>query len=176
MGLFNILFGRNKTPHERHMISLIALSDTKLTLTADELRGKLDRVFPGHFPPSRDDRGFVVDGPIAGAQFLVKSLVPGARGIFMVHDVPGPYADVSDYLDHVADPALRRQAAARTCWQSVDLVNGWSGEDEAWRFIAMTLAALAPADAAILVEPGRALVVPWSAALREALADGQRPR
>lgn len=180
MGRFDDLRDENGEPlvAPRHgdtgMVSLVVLSNIYVELTEDALRTRLDRVFPGRFLPPRDDHSFVVDNDADGAQFMIKSLVAGAAGLFMLNSVPGPYALFSDFLDHIADPALHAVAEAQECWLSVDLINSWTSEDEAWRFIGYALAELAPADAAALVHPGRSTTIAFNGDVRRALANGER--
>lgn len=154
------------------MISLVVLSNEYVELTAASLSKKLDELYPGKFWPRGQQANFVIDGPTAG-QFFVKSTIPGAAGLFMVLNVPGPYTEFSDFARFIADPALRRNAEKQRCWLSVDLVRKSTSEDEAYRFIGTALAKLAPADAAVLVNPDDDSSRPLDADLRRRMADGQ---
>ena len=136
----------------REMISLVVLSSSYVDLDVRSLSKALDELYPGKFLPLEQQANFVVSGRILG-QFLVKSTIPGAAGIFMVQSVPGPYTEFSDFARFIADPSLRHQAEAQQCWLSVDLVHMMTNKEEAYRFIAVALAKLAPTDAAVLVKP-----------------------
>ena len=158
----------------REMISLVALSSSYVDLNVQSLSKALDELYPGKFVPLEQQANFVVRGPVPG-QFLVKSTIPGAAGLFMVQSVPGPYTEFSDFTRFIADPSLRRKAEAQRSWLSVDLVHMMTNKDEAYRFIATALAKLAPADAAVLVVPENNAAVVFTAELRNQLAAGQPP-
>jgi hypothetical protein len=64
------------------------LSDEYVELTADSLSKKLDELYPGKFWPRGQQANFVVNGPAPG-QYLIKSTIPGAAGLFMLLSVPG---------------------------------------------------------------------------------------
>ncbi len=178
MGLLKSLFGRRTeaTPslhaRDREMVSLVVLSNTDVELTLDTLREKLDQLYPGHFLPPREQGTFIVDGSVPGAEFLIQSNIPGAAGIFLLHSVPGPYAYVSEFAEHIADASLRRLAQAQTCWLSVDLIHKYTTEEEAYRFIGSVLAQLAPRDAAALVHPSRLITIAFDDQVRRELASG----
>ena len=159
------------------MVSWVVLSNSYVGLTIDQLRAKLDEAFPGEFVPQRDQGSFVVDGAVEGAQFMIQSRVPNARGIFMLNNVPGPYTKFSDFAKFIEDPAVRRKARAQKSWLSIDLIIGkHTTEDEAYRFIGRALAVLAPRDAAYLVHPTRRIVITFDDDVRRRLASGeQRP-
>lgn len=158
----------------REMISLVALSGSYVDLNVQSLSKALDELYPGKFVPLEQQANFVVGGPVPG-QFLVKSTIPGAAGMFMVQSVPAPYTEFSDFARFIADPSLRRKAQAQQCWLSIDLVHMMTNKGEAYRFIATALAKLAPADAAVLVMPENNSAVVFTAELRSQLAGGQPP-
>ncbi len=72
------------------MIGWVVLSSSWVELTEETLRARLDQIYPGEFLPPRQLGTFVVAGPVVGVQFLVKSAIAGATGIFMLQTVPGP--------------------------------------------------------------------------------------
>lgn len=158
----------------REMISLVALSKSYVDLDVQSLSKALDELYPGKFVPLEQQANFVVRGPRLG-QFLVKSTIPGAAGMFMVLSVRGPYTEFSDFARSIADASLRHKAEAQGCWLSVDLVHMMTNKDEAYRFITLALAKLAPADAAILVKPENNSAVLFTAEMRSRLAAGQPP-
>jgi hypothetical protein len=157
---------------KRRMVSLVVLSNDYVEFTAKSLSEKLDELYPGKFLPERQQANFVVGGPAAG-QFLIKSTIPMAAGLFMLISVPAPYTELSGFAHFIADPALRRIAEAQHCWLSIDLVSQSTSDQDAYRFIAVALAKLAPADAAVLVKPDDNSSVPFDDALRQRLAAGQ---
>jgi hypothetical protein len=63
--------------------------------------------------PQRDEKSFVIDGPVEGAQFLIQSRVANAAGTFMLQSVPGPYTKFSDFDKFIKDRTIRRQARAQ---------------------------------------------------------------
>jgi hypothetical protein len=156
------------------MISLVALSSSYVDLDVQSLSKALDEVYPGKFVPLEQQANFVVGGRGPG-QFLVKSTIPGAAGMFMVLNVPGPYTEFSDFARSIADAALRREAEAQRSWLSIDLIHMMTNKDEAYRFIAAALAKLAPVDAAVLVKPETNSAVRFTAEVRSQLAAGQPP-
>lgn len=153
------------------MVSLIVLSMRWLELSVDSLRARLDRTFPGAFLPPRDKGTFVVNGPVAGAQFLINSALSGAAGTFILNNVAGPYTEFSDFEEHLADPELRRLATAQEAWLSIDRIAG-ANPGDAYRFIGKALAELAPADAAVLIDGDSNKTWPFDAEIRRRLADG----
>lgn len=154
------------------MISWVALFKSPVEFTEERLRAELDRLWPGQFLPERDDGSFVVEGAVPG-QFMIKSCVPGASGIFLLDNVPGPYSDFSDLIDHIPDESLRDIARAQGCWMAIDLTTG-SGEAEGYKFIGSALARLAPPDAAVLLDPSLGTAVRFTAEVRCALAEHGR--
>jgi len=158
----------------REMISLVVLSNSCVDLDVRSLSKALDEIYPGKFVPLEQQANFVVGGRNPG-QFLVKSTIPGAKGMFMVLSVPGPYTEFSDFARFITDASLRRKAEAQQCWLSIDLIHMFANKDEAYRFIAVALAKLAPADAAVLVKPETNSAVVFTAELRSQLAAGQPP-
>jgi hypothetical protein len=157
---------------KRKMISLVVLSDEYVELTADSLSKKLNELYPGKFWPPQQQANFVVDGP-TGGQFLIKSTIAGAAGLFMLLSVPGPYTEFSDFARFITDPALRRKAEAQHCWLSVDLVGKIASEEDAYRFIGAALAKLAPKDASVLVRPEDNATILFDEEVRGRLAGGQ---
>jgi len=158
------------------MVSWVVLSKSYVELDEKKLRAKLDEAFPGEFLPPRDQGSFVVEGPVAPAQFLIQSRVPGASGVFMLHSVPGPYTRFSDFDTFIGDRTLRRQARAQRSWLSIDLMTKHSNSTkaEAYRFISRALAKLAPSDAAFLVHPTRRIVIPFDEDVRRRLKSGEQ--
>lgn len=147
-----------------------------MALDENKLRATLDEAFPGEFLPQRDQGSFIVEGPIAPAQFLIQSRVPGASGVFMLNSVPGPYTRFSDFDKFFPDRTIRRQARAQRSWLSIDLMakHSNSTEGEAYRFVGRVLAKLAPRDAAYLVHPTRHIVVPFDEGVRRRLENGEQ--
>jgi hypothetical protein len=130
------------------MVSLSLLSRSHIVLTLDQIRAALDRAFPGIFMPP-NDASFVVedgDGPR-----LIKSLAPGAKGIFLFYNDAG----VIDAADDIADAELCRFISLEHGWTSIDMIQSIGGEVEAYRFAAKALAQLAPSDAAFLLDPSK---------------------
>jgi hypothetical protein len=153
----------------REMVSWVVLFDSDVEFTADELRAELDRLWPGHFLPKRDDGSFVAEGT-PGIQFMIQSRIPGASGTFMLHNMPAPYSEFSDMVDRISDASLRKVAQAHSGWISVDLISQ-SGAAEAYKFIGNVLARLAPPDAAVLLHPLRGTAVRFTADVRRRLAE-----
>lgn len=158
----------------REMISLVILSNSYVDLNVQSLSKALDELYPGKFVPLEQQANFVVGGRIPG-QFLVKSTIPGAAGMFMVQSVPGPYTEFSDFARFITDAALRRKAEGQQCWLSIDLIHMFTNKDEAYRFIATGLTKLAPADAAVVVRPENNSATLFTVELRSKLAAGQPP-
>ena len=156
------------------MISLIVLSMTPLDLSVDSLLARLDRAFPGEFLPPREKGTFVVKGPVAGAQFLINSVIAGAVGTFILNNVAGPYTEFSDFAARIADLDLRRLATAQEAWLSIDRIGG-SNLRDAYRFIGKALAELAPADAAVLIDGTSNGNWRFGPEIRRHLADGRGP-
>jgi hypothetical protein len=158
--------------HDRGMISLVVLSNSYVELTLDILRARLDEIFPGHFLPARDEGSFVIEGSVPETEFFIKSVVPGANGMFMLWSVPGPYTCFSDFAEEINDPVLRQLAEEQEYWMSVDLVHDGTTEAEAYRFIGSVLAALAPPDSAVLVHAGKLESIRFNDEVRRRLASG----
>jgi len=154
------------------MISWVVLSNSYVDLDVALLRKKLDEVYPGKFLPP-GERGFVIDGPTPG-QFLIKSTIPGASGMFLLISVPGPYTEFSDFAEFIKDGDLLRKVKAQHCWLSVDLIGPIASEEGAWRFIEQVLAKLAPPDTAFLVHPQKHFTIPFDDDLRQRLATGAK--
>ena len=104
------------------MISWVVLFDSDLEFTEEQLRAELDRLWPGEFLPQRDNGSFVVGGAPPGIGFMIQSRVPGASGLFMLHNYPLPYSDFSDMIDLIPDASLRKIAQRQSAWLSVDLI------------------------------------------------------
>jgi hypothetical protein len=156
-------------PHD--MVSWVVLSNSYVKLDVDSLRAALNEAFPGEFLP--DQRGsFVIDGTVSAAEFLIQSRVKGAAGTFLLISVPGPYTAFSNFADAIEDEDVRRQASAQKNWLAVDLIGRQTAESEAYRFIGIALAKLAPSDAAYLVHPTRPIVRAFKDDLRRRLAAG----
>lgn len=153
----------------REMVGWVVLFDSDTELMVDSVRAELDRVWPGQFLPQRDDGSFVVEA-LLPEQFLIKSSVPGASGLFMLHNVPAPYSGFSDLIDRIPDASLRDIAKAQGWWMSVSLISQ-SEAAEAYKFIGSVLARLAPPDAAVLLHPSRGTAVPFTADVRRKLAE-----
>jgi hypothetical protein len=145
------------------------LYDSDVELMVDSLRAELDRVWPGQFLPQRDDGSFVVEA-LMPEQFLIKSSVPGAQGLFMQHNVPGPYSEFSDLVDRIPDASLRDIAKAQGCWMSMNLVSQ-SEAAGGYKFIGSVLARLAPPDTAVLMHPAHGTAVRFTADVRRRLAE-----
>jgi hypothetical protein len=154
------------------MVGWVVLLSRRLELTEETLRAQLDRIYPGEFLPPRQLGTFVVAGPEVGMQFLVKSAITGATGIFILHTVPGPYTAVSPFAKHIRDASLRRTAGAQRAWLGLELVGG-GDELQAYRFIGKVLAALAPDDAVALVHPSRLVTYAFDAEIRQKLSVGE---
>jgi hypothetical protein len=159
---------------QREFVSLVVLSGTPIELDLDRLRAKLDELDPGAFLPPRDEGSFIIDGAVPG-QFLIQSRIPGAAGIFLLHNIPVPYTEVSDFARSIGDRSLRRKAAAQCCFLSIDLLrrHTTSTNEDAYRFIRRALAKLAPADAAFIVDRARNVTIAFDEDVRRRLASGQ---
>ena len=162
------------SPPRREMISLVVLSGSYVELDVHSLSKALDELYPGKFVPLKQQDNFVVGGRAPG-QFLVKSTIRGAAGMFMMQSVPGPYTEFSDSARFIAGTSLRRKAEAQRSWLSIDLVHMMTNKEEAYRFIASALAKLAPADAAVVIKPETNSAVLLTAEVRGRLAAGQPP-
>lgn len=154
------------------MVSLVVLSNMYVELTLDTLRQRLDSLYPGKFLPP-NEASFVVEGAVEGATFLIKSNVAGASGLFMLHSVPGPYTEFSNFVEYVDDPKLLEIALAQNCWLSVDRMMRSAPDEEAYRFIGNVLALLAPADAAMLVHPSQSYAIEFDDNVWRQLAAGE---
>lgn len=154
------------------MIGWVILCMTPVELTEETLRARLDRIYPGEFLPPRQRGTFVVSGPVPGTQYLIKSAIAGATGIFILQTVPGPYSAVSSFAKNIRDAALRRIAVAQRAWLGLEQIGG-DNEADAYRFIGKVLGTLAPEDAAVLVHPSRFLAYSFDAETRRKLSDGE---
>ena len=154
------------------MVSWVVLSDSYVELKVDMLREKLDAVYPGHFLPPQDG-SFVIDGPGPG-QFFVKSIIPGAAGMFLIISVPGPYTEFPICRGDRGSVGSPQGCGAICCWLSVDLIHKITSDDEAYRFIEQVLAKLAPADAAFLVHPEMRVTLGFDDDIRRRLASGRK--
>jgi hypothetical protein len=151
------------------MAGWVVLSNAWTELTVDKLRARLDAIFPGEYLPPRERGNFVIDGAVEGAQFMINCAVAGATGMYMLHSVPGPYTEFSDFADRIDEADLRTLALAQQCWLGIDCYAG--AEEDAYRFIGKVLAALAPADAVALVHPDRLTTIRFDDDLRRRLAE-----
>jgi hypothetical protein len=158
---------------DREMVSWAVLANTYVDLTVDSLRTKLDEIYPGQFLPSREKGNFVIDGPTPGG-FLIQANLPDAAGMFLLHNVPGPYWKFSDFAKAIADPAIRSKATTQCCWLSVDRISKNHSDENAYRFIGQVLAKLAPPDAAFLLHPSKLVTISFDDELRGRLARGER--
>lgn len=159
---------------EADMIGWVVLSNTYVELTVDSVRAALDQLYPGQFLPP-GDRNFVIDGAVPGSQFMIQSNVAGAAGMFMLHSVPGPYTEFSDFAEAIEEPGLRALAVAQQAWLSVDVMHVHTTEAEAYRLIGALLAKLAPGDAAVLVHPSQPIAMRFDDDVRHRLASGFQP-
>jgi len=180
MGLLAKLFGGNKaeTPKASHgghdMVSLVVLSQSSPELTLDSVRTTLDAVFPGQFLPPREEGNFVIDGAVPGATYMIQCTVPDASGMFMLHNVPGPYREFSDFANHLEGP-VREVALQQECWMSIDVIGKYGTDEDAYRFIGRVLALLAPPDSAVLLHPSKMVATAFSDTVRRQLAAGDQP-
>lgn len=158
---------------DREMVSWVVLANTYVDYTLNSLRAKLDEIYPGQFLPPREKGNFVIGGPTPGG-FLIQANLPGAAGMFLLHNVPGPYWEFSGFAKAIEDPAVRKKAIAQCCWLSVDRIGKHGSEEDGYRFIEHVLAKLAPPDAAFLVHPSKLITIPFDDNLRGRLARGER--
>jgi hypothetical protein len=157
------------------MVSLVALLPEWRELHLEEVRKTLDALFPGAFLPPREQGNFVIDGPVPGASFLIQCNVPEHAGMFLMHNVPGPYSEFSELLSHLASSELRELAAKQPCWMSLDLMHRHTTDEDGYRFVSAALAKLAPPETALLVHPSRYLAVAFTPEVRRTLASGGSP-
>jgi len=176
MDFLKRLFGLAAAPPEAEpdMIGWVVLSNTDVELTVDRLRTTLDQLHPGQFLPA-NDRNFVIEGAVPDSQFMIQSNVAGAAGMFMLHSVPGPYTDFSDFAEAITEPGLRALAVAQQAWLAVDTMHVHTTEAEAYRLIGALLAKLAPPDAAVLAHPSKPIVMRFDGDVRSRLASGLQP-
>ena len=155
------------------MVSWVVLSKSYVSLDVNKLRAKLDEAFPGEFVPQREQRSFVIEGPVERAQFLIQSRVVNAPGMFMLNSVPGPYTKFSNFAQHIEDRKIKRAVRAVQNWLSIDLIAKHTTEEDAYRFIGRALAVLAPRDAVYLIHPTRHIVIAFDDDVRAKLANGK---
>jgi hypothetical protein len=136
-------------------------------------QSEIERCFSGGISAATRNRIFVIDGPTPGG-FFIKSSLADATGLFLLHNVPGPYWKFSDFAKAIADPTIQKQAMAQRCWLSVDRIGTHGSEEDGYRFIERVLAKLAPPDAAFLVHPSRLITIPFDENLRARLARAER--
>jgi hypothetical protein len=98
--------------------------------------------------------------------------MPGAAGMFLLNNVPGPYSKFSSFAKSIEDTSIRRRAMAQPCRLSVDLVHKNTSDADAYRFIAQVAAKLASSDAAFLVHPSKLITIPFDDEIRVRLAKG----
>jgi hypothetical protein len=181
MNFLSKLFGKKPaaSPAPRHgdgdMVSLVALLPSWQELSVEHVRESLDALFPDCFLPPREEGNFVIEGPVPGASYMVQCTVPEYSGMFLIHNAPGPYAEFSDYLAHLADSELKDVAAKQPCWMSVDMLHQHGTGNDAYRFVSAVLAKLAPPDAVLLLHPSRYVAVRFSPEVRRTLASGGSP-
>jgi hypothetical protein len=156
------------------MIGWVVLSNTYVELTVDSVRAALDQLYPGQFLPP-GDRNWVIEGAVPESQFMIQSNVAGAAGMFMLHSVPGPYTEFSDFAQAIAESDLRALAVSQQAWLAVDTIHVHTTEAEAYRLIGALLAKLAPPDAAVLVHPSKPIVMRFDGDVRSRLAGGLQP-
>jgi len=105
---------------------------------------------------------------------MIQCTVPEASGMFMLHNVPGPYSEFSDFANHLDEP-IRKVALKQQCWMSVDVIGKYGTDEDAYRFIGRVLAQLAPADAALLLHPSKMAATVFNESIRRQLAAGDQP-
>jgi hypothetical protein len=176
MDFLKRLFGFATAPPEAEpdMIGWVVLSNTYVEMTVDSVRATLDALHPGQFLPP-GDRNFVIEGSVPDSQFLIQSNVAGAAGMFLLHTVPGPYTEFSDFADSITDPSLRALAVSQQTWLAIDNMHVHTTEADAYRLIGAALAKLAPPDAAVLVHPSKPIVMRFDGDVRSRLASGLHP-
>jgi hypothetical protein len=157
------------------MISWVVLSKTRVELTPDSLRVRLDRLYPGLFLPPQELRNFVVEGPVLDAQFLIQASVPGSAGLYMLQSIAANATGFSEFAGGVNDPALHELISSQQAWLSVDVIDAALDQD-CRRFIGKILAELAPADSAILADPDRRTAIRFDEQVRGQLAREEVPR
>lgn len=159
---------------EPDMIGWVVLSNTYVELTVDSVRASLDALYPGQFLPA-NDRNFVIEGSIPDSQFMIQSNVAGGAGMFLLHTVPGPYTEFSDFAEAITEPKLRALAVSQQAWLSVETMHVHTTGTEAYRLIGSLLAKLAPSDAAVLVHPSKPIAMRFDGDVRSRLANGLQP-
>jgi hypothetical protein len=156
------------------MIGWVVLANTYVELTTDSLRTALDALYPGEFRPG-GERNFVIDGGVPDSQFMIQSNVSGAAGMFLLHTVPGPYTEFSDFAESITDRSLRALAMSQQAWLAVDSIHVHTTQADAYRLIGAVLAKLAPPDAAVLVHPAKPIAMRFDDEVRRRLASGLTP-
>jgi hypothetical protein len=178
MGILAKLFGREekkKPSHGDHdMTSLVMLSQSSPDLTLDSVRSLLDTLFPGQFLPPREQGNFVIDGAVPGATYMIQCTVPGAGGMYMLHNVAVRYSEFSDFPNHLEGP-IRELALQQPCWMSIDVIGKYGTDEDAYRFIGRALAQLASPDSAVLLHPSKMVATPFTETVRRQLAAGDHP-
>ena len=160
-------------PAAKHkMVSWVVLTGGYVDLSLDQVRQKLDEVYPGQFLPPRQKGNFVIAGPAPG-QFMIVSNIAGAAGFFLLNNIPGPYTDFSDFAGAISDPSILSGIAKQCCWLSVDLIHRTTTDEEGYRFIEQVLAKVAPADAAYLVDPDKGATIAFDDEVRSRFAKGE---
>jgi hypothetical protein len=177
MDFLKQLFGfGDATPREAEadMIGWVVLSNTYVGLTVDSLRATLDALYPSAFLPP-GERNFVIEGSVPDSQFLIQSNVAGAAGMFLLHTVPGPYTEFSDFAESITDPSLRTLAVSQQAWLAIDNMHVHTTKADAYRLIGAVLAKLAPPDAAVLVHPSKPIAMRFDDDVRSRLSSGLQP-
>ncbi|MEZ5299277.1 MAG: DUF2314 domain-containing protein [Verrucomicrobiales bacterium] len=160
------------------MISLVLLLSEPKYLDEKVLGGILETAWGGDYTSGDEDRqdGFVVGGD--GVPFLVKS----PQGVFLIHNWPSRYPDISDEtIEGWRELRTRKALEDHQAWLSVDLLNGasqaFSGEprnpEDFYPAIIRLIVELADDKALALFRPETGQISVWSDDVFEKLV---RPR
>lgn len=177
MSLLSRLLGGSKgAAGPNQPVSLVLLLRTPIRLSAGQLRERLAALYPGHFLAHAGgaNDSFVIDTERPEIH-MIKSLVPGASGMFFYHAVEKPYTGFSRFLRKIEDSSLRRAAASATSWASIDLIGPVTTRADAYRLIGQALADIAPLDTVAIVHPHTEITRPFSEEARAALRDPAVP-
>ncbi len=138
--------------------SVVILSKSLPVKSIHELQDAIHDLFPGETfravteNDAEDDEGdvsFIVDGftgPTDHPSYFVKSVVPGCRGIFMVHVVPQRYWVDQQVFSDFPDTDPVRAIDDHICWFAIDPLGVIGTKQEGLRFSRLLTAALAPPD------------------------------